>query len=508
MIRPWKHWGIKARLMTACVLPVSLMFVVMVCFLYRTYTLAAQETVQAHANLMASALSDSAQYGVIFGDWSYLDHSVHTLLEKTDGSLRKIVVLDKARRILLNRENSRPLANACPDMLQRWCFMLMTSPDTGLSHFEVPIPEVFASIPTEDPWLGSARVLSSTPRTATIGHLVVVISPFALMRKQCWRIAIGAGTAFALLLTSGLLGWSLARSVTYPLVRIITTVRQIQGGDYNTCLTVSTGGEIRDLQVSIVEMAAHLAQFNRQMEDKVRHRTYELQLAKDQLAQLNEERRKLIQRIQSAAEDERRKIAFALHDHWNALVIAIRLRASHALRLSEESITLPQTEQLQASLNAIVTTTEQLYGSGRDLVKQLYPEMIEVIGLVGALEAMIDGYNASHPTCRFLLNVAENVPFTRGDSAITLYRLVQEALSNSVKHAAATRVAVNYAYDAQSCQFQLFIEDNGRGFESEKVAAGIGLIGMRERVQSLDGILTITSHPGKGTSILAVFGGI
>lgn len=503
MIRGWRDWSIQARVVVACVMPVCMTFVVTVGFLYRTHRHEMQETMQAHANLMAHALSDSAHYGVIFGNWDYLNQTAQTLLNKTSSAPRKITVFDKDRKLLLLRETAAAPDNPCGSMIRLWCGLLLGDRQEELLRVEVPIESMPVALPRNDPWLQSSPSAASVAASGatTIGYLTIVVSSAEFMRQQWWRIGVGSSMALGVLLVSGWLGWRLARSVTRPLTQLVAAVRKIQGGRYETGLAKSAGGEIGELQQAIIEMAAHLTSFNRALEDKVLTRTRELEAAKDELTRLNEERRRLIQRIQSAAEDERRKIAFALHDHWNAQVIAIRLQASHALKLSEASPQAGPAAPILAPLHAIIDTTEQLYASGRDLIKQLYPEMIEVVGVAGAIEAMIETYNANHPTCAFLLRVEGKLPFAHGDKAIMLYRLVQEALSNAVKHAAATQVCVLIAHERDHARLKLIIADDGRGFDPAKVNSGMGLIGMRERAQAFGGALSIQSRPGEGTTV-------
>jgi signal transduction histidine kinase len=132
-------------------------------------------------------------------------------------------------------------------------------------------------------------------------------------------------------------------------------------------------------------------------------------------------------------------------------------------------------------------------------MQRLRPSVLDDLGLVAALEEETEAWQARHPNidCSFtkngeLMGLGERVN-------ISLYRIVQESLTNIAKHAAATRVHLHLVCRQQDVA--LNIEDNGCGMDINKPGRGLGLIGMRERVEALDGTLTVNSSPGQGVAI-------
>jgi two-component system sensor histidine kinase UhpB len=145
---------------------------------------------------------------------------------------------------------------------------------------------------------------------------------------------------------------------------------------------------------------------------------------------------------------------------------------------------------------------QELYGSVRGIVKQLRPEVIDTLGLKGALEGMVRSYDEADPHCEFSFAASRDFPDLRGQKAMAAYRAVQEALSNVVKHAAATRVCVSLDRDPDDGRARIQIKDNGRGFDvSARGDGGLGLIGMRERVTAVAGEMEVEARAGAGTTI-------
>jgi two-component system sensor histidine kinase UhpB len=142
-----------------------------------------------------------------------------------------------------------------------------------------------------------------------------------------------------------------------------------------------------------------------------------------------------------------------------------------------------------------------LYGMTREIVKRLRPEVIDTLGLRDAVEEMIRQYNSLHPNCVFEFQAVGDFPELRGDFAISTYRIIQEALSNVVKHSSATAASVQLETIETETALRIRISDNGIGFGPDNVEFGIGILGMRERTKGLGGILTIDTAPGEGTEI-------
>jgi signal transduction histidine kinase len=166
------------------------------------------------------------------------------------------------------------------------------------------------------------------------------------------------------------------------------------------------------------------------------------------------------------------------------------------LRTAEEAADEETRRKSLAGLRELATATLQ---DVRRLAVELRPKSLDDFGLVPALERLVGGFSertALDTHVEALL--PERLP---PEVETALYRIVQEALTNVAKHARATTVSVLVTFE-NGCA-TLVIEDDGVGFSPDTPADGLGLLGMRERVNLLGGRLTVESRPGAGTSIVA-----
>jgi two-component system sensor histidine kinase UhpB len=234
---------------------------------------------------------------------------------------------------------------------------------------------------------------------------------------------------------------------------------------------------------------------------KVAERTSELVESRNEALKADADKRKLIQKVNSIIEDERKSIAVEIHDELNASLIAARLESQSILHLADKAGTGPVIEEIKAKSQAITKLTLDLYASGRRLVRRLRPEVLDMLGLHGAVEEMIRHYDGSHGGSRFEFRSEGDFSQLGNELAISAYRIVQEALSNVMKHATATRTKVSLVLSEVDRMLHIEVADNGVGFDMATSSSGIGIIGMRERVYALGGTISFASEPGSGTII-------
>jgi signal transduction histidine kinase len=196
-------------------------------------------------------------------------------------------------------------------------------------------------------------------------------------------------------------------------------------------------------------------------------------------------------------EDERRRIAVNLHDSLGQILLLIKNHALLALHPT------PDEKGAQERLNEISTATSQAIEEVREITHGLRPYQLDRLGLTQAIRTSVH-QAAVNNSISFACRVEDVDGLFDQDTEIHVYRIVQEAVTNVVKHAAATEatVVVKRRPDAVS----LSIRDNGRGFESAQLAAqphelGYGLTGIGERARILGAGLVIDSRPGSGTSL-------
>lgn len=203
----------------------------------------------------------------------------------------------------------------------------------------------------------------------------------------------------------------------------------------------------------------------------------------------------LLQRLFTAEEDERRALARELHDDMGQTSTAIRTEVA----VLQRSGWVP--EEAQASVHRISESAQHLSHMTRQMLQRLRPAVLDSLGLRQALTSMCEQWQSSNLTLCTLSFTGE-VDHLNDYASVTVYRIVQEALTNVARHAQAQQVKVKLALDAQG--LHLKIEDDGQGMaDAQAVHPGFGLLGMQERVASLAGHLDITSNLGKGVCLSA-----
>jgi signal transduction histidine kinase len=205
--------------------------------------------------------------------------------------------------------------------------------------------------------------------------------------------------------------------------------------------------------------------------------------------------RDALRRVVNAQELERRRLARELHDETGQALTSILL----GLRGLED---VKDQEALKAAVGEVRELVRSTLQDVRRLAVELRPKALDDFGLVAALERLTDNFaEQTGMTIEF-------VPNLRGDDRFppevetALYRLVQESLTNIVKHARAKSVSIVLTRRAESVS--VIVEDDGVGFEPERESGdGIGLLGMRERVGLFGGRVVVESRPGAGTTVVA-----
>ncbi len=208
----------------------------------------------------------------------------------------------------------------------------------------------------------------------------------------------------------------------------------------------------------------------------------------------NEARR----RIAGAQEAERRRLARDLHDHLGQQITSIRLRLRHFSHQTHQ--THPH---LASSLSEIEAVAEVLDGDVSLLAWELRPVSLDKEGLTSSLENFVTAWGKNYGVKTEFYS-PEEFPRFKPEIELNLYRIVQEALNNSLKHASAKCVSVSMVIVDDS--IRIAVEDDGRGFDPSDAihhsfGGGLGLSGMYERASLIGGKLEIDSVPTVGTTV-------
>lgn len=196
-------------------------------------------------------------------------------------------------------------------------------------------------------------------------------------------------------------------------------------------------------------------------------------------------------------EDERRNLARELHDEMGQALSAIK-----AIAWSLQQRTHNPESPLRLGAEKIGAIATTMSGHVRTMLGRLRPALLDELGLVAALQLMVQQWNQTHKGCECVLKVAPEYGEVAPELQIHVYRIVQEALTNIARYAAARQALV--LMQAQQ-DFRILISDDGNGFDTRHKRPGIGLTVMRERCQALGGQMTVATKPGEGVRITINF---
>jgi two-component system sensor histidine kinase UhpB len=293
------------------------------------------------------------------------------------------------------------------------------------------------------------------------------------------------GMAALGLLLANALAYVLAGRALRPLGQVVEGLRRIGAGDYSTRLPAFAGAEAR----SIGEAFNRMAQV---VQESVDARRVAAQ-AQARLAQSRE----LTQIIQARIEQERAAIARELHDELGQQVTAIKSAGvSIAQRVRGQDPALEQAASL------VVETASQIYGDVHRIIARMRPLPLDQLGLGEAVNDLMGDWRLQHPSVEFSLDV-QRLPPDLGDTLSTAaYRIVQEAVNNALRHAAATQIRIQLQLDGVDLLIR--VTDNGRGLPPDWRRPGhYGVLGMRERAVALGGSLELLKPEGGGVTVLA-----
>lgn len=213
----------------------------------------------------------------------------------------------------------------------------------------------------------------------------------------------------------------------------------------------------------------------------------------EQLAQMHDSLWQcVLQFANLSAAQERNRIARDLHDSLGHALTALNFQLQTAIKLCKPDPTQAQ-EFLTEAHRLVAIATQEV----RQSVKALRSDALETQSLEMLIESLVNDF---HQTTGILPEVEINLPIALSSQLVTpIYRIIQEALNNTRKYAQAAQVQIYIC--TTSTKVHLKIQDNGRGFDPQKVSGGYGLRGMQERVAVLQGHLQLESQLGSGCCI-------
>src|SRR6266700_2642042 len=315
------------------------------------------------------------------------------------------------------------------------------------------------------------------------GSLVITSHPNDEM-TEIWdgivtQLQVGSAIAIALFLITMMV---VSRALA-PIQALLEAMTKIESGGYDTRVKPDGPPELAAICTKLNHLAAALG-------DAV------------------DDKRRLAERVVSLQDVERKEIARELHDEFGPYLFALRAHASSLTRIADARE--PNTDALRKHGGAILEQVNALQQFNRRVLEKLRPVGLTELGLREALGALLRLWAESRPGTIIETDISPSLGETGETADLTIYRTIQEALTNVFRHAGATRVNVAVEPTELSSGTAhagrggalVRVRDNGSGLRPDH-KLGFGLTGMRERILALGGSLTVASGDG-GVTLEAV----
>jgi two-component system sensor histidine kinase UhpB len=273
-----------------------------------------------------------------------------------------------------------------------------------------------------------------------IGFLAVVTSGSTLMLLAALSAYLTTGTALR------------------PLAQLGAGLTRMRAGDYETSIPLGGPPEIR----KSCEEANQLA---------------------STLKRLSWDNRGLLRKLVSVQDDERREVARELHDEMGPLLFGIRANVTAMFEETAEAVPEPG-----SPAHGVLSAAEALLQANRRILERLSPLYVAELGLFESIQALLRNARAQAPDLKLTSKIDHRLDDLDGLLSLTAYRVLQEGITNVLRHAQAETADVLVALEQKEVAIE--ISDDGIGFPSEQ-PFGRGLIGMRERVRALNGSFEI-----------------
>jgi two-component system, NarL family, sensor histidine kinase UhpB len=262
-----------------------------------------------------------------------------------------------------------------------------------------------------------------------------------------------------------------------PLMRLAAAIEAVGNGRYETRVDGRLPPELSRLRDSFNRLTARLAE-------------------------TDADNRHLHEQLLTLQEQERSELARDLHDEVSPFLFAVSIDAAAAARLLAED----RTRETEEHLQSIIDTVRHVQQQVRQMLGRLRPIGLTDLGLAAAIENLVAFWRRRRPEIRYEVSVSRNCEGLSEMIGTTICRIVQEALSNAVRHAEAKLITVTVepCHDpAESSEaIKATVADNGRGM-TEQSRMGYGLTGLSERIAALRGRLSFSNRPGAGFAVIA-----
>lgn len=452
--RPVHSWGVRSWLLAVAALPTVLTLLAMGAMELGTPERLHREA-EERARLVAGALAEASEFGLISGNPAALDRSVRELLAR-DGSIASIDILDASRRPFVSLPG-----RAVP---------------AGLPAVELPVRSSVPDIDFFDratPHVSLGEDLQPSFRLGPVaGHVRVTMSLDALQRARWQRL----GLELAVVVVAGLAGLLaaalLARRLRGSLLAQLDALQALRQGRFAIAEEPAFGAELRQLQRAALELADSLGAAAQGGPTMRAHRAASMA---------------------SPEAGERGDLALRLLGRLEGALLAVRLAAEQVPREADP--------QAAARTGArVVALADQVQAAGEALVAPLRPRIIESLGLPAALAEVMHACRQAQPACAFELDLPAGLDCLDLPQAAEVHRVVSLALARALGHARATQVRVRLQpANPPSRDVQVLVVDDGAVEASPGSTAR--LAGLRESLEANGSRVELRPQAAGGTVI-------
>jgi two-component system, NarL family, sensor histidine kinase UhpB len=286
---------------------------------------------------------------------------------------------------------------------------------------------------------------------------------------EVWQESLGFFTSISLLTLLTFLAVNLVLNKSLKTINVIVeALRVIETGQYRQQLPTFSTEEFDSIAKAI------------------NHMTVELE-------KTQQENHALTQHSLEIQEEERQWLSQELHDEFGQSLTAIKVMAVTAAQPKADSGKITR---------GITEICDHLMLVLRSMMQQLHPLVLTELGLKAALEEMVNHWSDRNPELDLSIQCADEVDGLDKNITRQIFRVIQECLTNVVRHAQANHVSIDLSLSAEK-KLVLRVVDDGQGCNLHMLSRGFGLRGIKERIKSLDGEITLHSQPGAGMRITA-----
>lgn len=356
----------------------------------------------------------------------------------------------------------------------------------GLRHIRVTAPDAPPAAPLPPPegeelapaWF--AALIGVEPQEHRLPTMTLTAEPWDEI-AEVWEDVISLGTAMAGVSAALLLlAAAAAGRVLRPLARFERGLDRLRAGDFaaSPADALLTGGGVPELARIGARIAA---------------------LA-DSLRRADAENRRLGRQLVQVQDRERREMARDIHDELGAALFSLKIDIA---TLRTAAATPDAAERARGAL----ATVEELHRLSRRILTRLRPEVLDHLPLSEILREMVAAEQRRQPDVSLYFTVEGDIDGLEEPARLTVYRLIQEGMTNALRHAAPSRIAVSI-HRREPERVDVSVRDDGTGVAGSGGAdgargGGLGLSGMAERVHALGGRLVVSAEPGGGTGLHA-----